>query len=664
MPSSYSVGQFADELGVHTETVKRWCRQGDVDFSRTPGGDRRIPERERRRLAGDTRPSDCVALYARARTNDPTAGSVDDQLERLREHAEAHEWEIEESYRDAADAADSGATNAAVSGATDAADRDAGDAADRHDAGDDRPGLNALLDDVPEADYGRVLVVHEALLADAGRSFLERHLDYLDVAITPLEDVPQTVEASDAGDETIEAGEVAETTAVSDDAETTDTTDANETTEATDVDETIVTSEAANPTAPGPDADTPAAPASPYHVDARRLAERERASERLTESLRATLRSYADGDFDATVDVDPDELALDPSLRSLADHVDRLGTDLADAVEDAATEPDAGTTADAEAESNAATTSDAGAESGHAAELERYRTLARRLGSATDEASRSIDDVAAATDEIETQATEQVDLAVAASGDVVDVADALAAVDDAASDAEVHGERARELTADGRDAVTEAVEVLEDAVDATETTTDHLLTLRSRVEDVDEVAAAIDDVADETHVLALNAQIEAARAGADAAGFGVVAQEVKALAADARESAQEIEAIVQDVRGETDLTAQELETARQQVVEGRDAVAEVEGVLPDVTDAIATISEDLGAATEAVATGEDAVEGTRSTVTDLRSSAEDHVETVEELSVRADETASAIDGVDDIGERLDSKRDRLRSNAD
>jgi len=62
MPRSYSVGEFADELGVHRQTVKRRCREDEIDYMRTSGGSRRIARRELLRLSGDARPTDCVAL--------------------------------------------------------------------------------------------------------------------------------------------------------------------------------------------------------------------------------------------------------------------------------------------------------------------------------------------------------------------------------------------------------------------------------------------------------------------------------------------------------------------------------------------------------------------------------------------------------------------------
>jgi len=65
MQRSYLIGEFADELGIHVQTVKRWCRNDNHGYTRTPGGERLIPHRELRRLAGGTRPTDHIALYAR-----------------------------------------------------------------------------------------------------------------------------------------------------------------------------------------------------------------------------------------------------------------------------------------------------------------------------------------------------------------------------------------------------------------------------------------------------------------------------------------------------------------------------------------------------------------------------------------------------------------------
>jgi putative resolvase len=78
---------------------------------------------ELRRLAGDTRPTDRVALYARVSAHDQTENAdLNRQLDRLTEYAHDHGWSVENTYPD---------------------------------VGTD---LNSPLDDGQEADYGRILV--------------------------------------------------------------------------------------------------------------------------------------------------------------------------------------------------------------------------------------------------------------------------------------------------------------------------------------------------------------------------------------------------------------------------------------------------------------------------------------------------------------------------
>jgi putative resolvase len=46
----YSVGKVARALGVDPKTVDRWCDAGKIRYIKTPGGHRRIPASELRRL--------------------------------------------------------------------------------------------------------------------------------------------------------------------------------------------------------------------------------------------------------------------------------------------------------------------------------------------------------------------------------------------------------------------------------------------------------------------------------------------------------------------------------------------------------------------------------------------------------------------------------------
>ncbi len=125
MLRSYSIGEFVDELGVHAQTVKRCCGNDDLDYTRIAGDERRIPHRELRRLAGDIRQTDRVALYACVSSHgQKDNGDLDRQLERFTDYA--HQGcSVENTATDVGS------------------------------------GLNSLLDDVQEADYGRVLVTYD-----------------------------------------------------------------------------------------------------------------------------------------------------------------------------------------------------------------------------------------------------------------------------------------------------------------------------------------------------------------------------------------------------------------------------------------------------------------------------------------------------------------------
>lgn len=78
-------------LGVSRSAIRLWERRGRIRCVRTPGGQRRVPESEIRRLRGeDVLPPKprVTALYARVSSHDQRAkGDLSRQIERLRDGA-------------------------------------------------------------------------------------------------------------------------------------------------------------------------------------------------------------------------------------------------------------------------------------------------------------------------------------------------------------------------------------------------------------------------------------------------------------------------------------------------------------------------------------------------------------------------------------------------
>ena len=124
------------------------------------GGERRKCHRKLRRLAGDDRPTDRVARYARVSSHShKDNGDLDRQLDRRTDYAHNRGWRVENTYTDVGSGRN-----------------------------ENRRRLGSLLDDLQDADYGRVLVTYEDRLTRFGFEYLERYFDCEGVTITVIED--------------------------------------------------------------------------------------------------------------------------------------------------------------------------------------------------------------------------------------------------------------------------------------------------------------------------------------------------------------------------------------------------------------------------------------------------------------------------------------------
>ncbi|OKH90114.1 methyl-accepting chemotaxis protein [Thalassospira sp. TSL5-1] len=138
--------------------------------------------------------------------------------------------------------------------------------------------------------------------------------------------------------------------------------------------------------------------------------------------------------------------------------------------------------------------------------------------------------------------------------------------------------------------VTQSSGIAAGAVDASEGTHKKIELLANAAAEIGEVVALITDIANQTNLLALNATIEAARAGDAGKGFAVVANEVKNLATQTARATDNIRRQVEDIQAATTSSV--------------DAIADIAGTIRELdtsTGRIAAAVEEQGAATQEIA---------------------------------------------------------------
>ena len=158
MERHYKLSEAAEILGVHPHTIRKWEWAGKIKCVRTPGGRRRIPESELKRILGKLNRNRCI-IYARVSTHKQEKdGNLERQVKRLIDYAKSKGYEIVEVFKEVASGVN-----------------------------EDRTELNKALDMIREGKADILLVEFKDRLARLGFKYIEKYCKAFDCRIEIVE---------------------------------------------------------------------------------------------------------------------------------------------------------------------------------------------------------------------------------------------------------------------------------------------------------------------------------------------------------------------------------------------------------------------------------------------------------------------------------------------
>lgn len=270
---------------------------------------------------------------------------------------------------------------------------------------------------------------------------------------------------------------------------------------------------------------------------------------------------------------------------------------------------------------------------------------ARGMAGTSDQAGRSIDEVAIAVGAISQGAMHQVELVTETSHIVGDIEESVRSAAEQSLGASRQSADTEKLTAEGVLRATEIQEAMQSVRETSLATSEMVKSLGDKSTNIDTIVQSITDIASQTNLLALNAAIEAARAGEQGRGFAVVAEEVRRLAEDAHQSAAEIAGLINEIRGQTDDAIVAMDAGMETVEDGFAAVNRNRQAFIDISGAVQNLhlsSEQIS--TLATAIAEDAGE-VRGQIEEVASVAEESSASTEQVSASTQETSAAASEV-------------------
>ncbi|MCB8879956.1 methyl-accepting chemotaxis protein [Acidisoma cellulosilytica] len=147
-------------------------------------------------------------------------------------------------------------------------------------------------------------------------------------------------------------------------------------------------------------------------------------------------------------------------------------------------------------------------------------------------------------------------------------------------------QQAVQTSANGLNAVGEAVRAMDAIREQGEVVAANIVALSEKTQAIGEIISTVNDVSERAHLLALNAAIEAAAAGENGRSFAVVASELKVLADQAKEATVQVRSLLGEIQRGINSSVMMTEEAVKRVAVGRERSDVTERTIEAITASV------------------------------------------------------------------------------
>lgn len=180
--------------------------------------------------------------------------------------------------------------------------------------------------------------------------------------------------------------------------------------------------------------------------------------------------------------------------------------------------------------------------------VEEVAASSEELTAISQQSASSATEVSKAVEEIATGAADQAQQTEEGATKAIALGEAIEKVQSHAEDVKEESDKIVKVVEEGLEEMEEMTKITEESSIAANKVHDIILRTNDSAKKISQASQVIANIAGQTNLLALNAAIEAARAGEAGRGFSVVAEEIRKLAEESENSTKIIDEIVEDLQ--------------------------------------------------------------------------------------------------------------------